>query len=248
MKTLFPSPRLAPYVEGYYFSPYLSAEGFPAWFPANSASYLKLSLASAILSGQATKPMRADLAADGRAGLGVKLRIGALQALFGIPAGELTDRIVRLDEILGSVAAELVEQMAGAATPAAQVQHIERALAHCLQKRPSPDRALEQRAACLLRQRPDLPIAGLADELGYSSRQLQRKLEDAAGLSPRLLKRLCRFEQALDGIRASPSGTPLDWPALALACGYSDQAHFIRDFREFSGYTPAEYRASLPAD
>jgi AraC-like DNA-binding protein len=107
---------------------------------------------------------------------------------------------------------------------------------------------IEQQAVAVMRQLPATPIAQLARELGYSSRQLQRKLNDFVGLSPRLYKRICRFEKALALIHAALSLKPIRWSALARACGYSDQAHFIRDFHELAGCTPAQYLTSLSAN
>jgi AraC-like DNA-binding protein len=40
----------------------------------------------------------------------------------------------------------------------------------------------------------------------------------------------------------------VDWTDIAVACGYFDQAHFIHDFRDFSGFTPEEYFALKGSD
>ncbi|MGH9674878.1 MAG: AraC family transcriptional regulator, partial [Bryobacteraceae bacterium] len=56
------------------------------------------------------------------------------------------------------------------------------------------------------------------------------------------LARVVRFQQVL---RAAAAGPVRDWAALALSTGYYDQAHCIRDFREFSGESPAAYAARV---
>jgi len=58
------------------------------------------------------------------------------------------------------------------------------------------------------------------------------------GLTPKLYCRVQRFQQVL---RLLDTGRPFDWANVALACGYYDQAHFIRDFRAFSGLSPTTY-------
>ena len=61
------------------------------------------------------------------------------------------------------------------------------------------------------------------------------------GLTPKRLARVIRFRHAL--AQAQRSRT-VDWAQLALECGYFDQAHFINEFRELAGTTPAEYAAT----
>lgn len=244
MKVFLPSKALAPYVEAYYLSPNLRQNGSTPCFPAISTSYVKLSSVSAVVSGQTTKPTVADSEFGDMTGLGVKLCAGAFYALFGLPASELTNQVIRLDEVLGRTTTELVEQLAAEASPADRVRSLERTLLHCVQRAHQRDDLIAQQLVAALRRLPAMPISKLAEELGYSARQLQRKLNAVVGLSPRLYQRICRFEKALDLIHASPEANKISWVTIALSCGYSDQAHFIRDFHEFAGCTPGRYLAS----
>jgi AraC-like DNA-binding protein len=82
-------------------------------------------------------------------------------------------------------------------------------------------------------------IRGLADRLSWSSRQLQRRFRDAVGISPKLFCRMQRFQRVFAAMDHRSS----DWVNAAVDCGYYDQAHLIRDYREFSGKTPT----SLPS-
>jgi len=243
-KVLFPSEALAPYVEAYYLSTDLQQGTLTARFPAISTSYIKLSSGTAVVSGQATKPTVTDAGSGDLAGLGVKLRAGAFYTLFGIPACELTNQVIGLDEVLGHAATDLIEQLAEEANPLGRVRCLERTLMRLAQRDNRHDDLSTQQMVAAMRRLPTMPIAQLAGELGYSARQLQRKLNCVIGLSSRLYKRIYRFEKALDLIHASVGHKPISWSAVALACDYSDQAHFIRDFHEFAGCTPGRYLAS----
>jgi AraC-like DNA-binding protein len=53
-----------------------------------------------------------------------------------------------------------------------------------------------------------------------------------------MFARVCSFQRAIDWIGHKPA---VDWADAAVACGYYDQAHFIHEFRAFSGLTPASY-------
>ena len=61
------------------------------------------------------------------------------------------------------------------------------------------------------------------------------------GLTPKHYCRIRRFQRA---VTLANCGRHVDWPQVALDCGYFDQAHFINDFRSFSGLTPTRYLAA----
>ncbi|NMO17646.1 AraC family transcriptional regulator [Pyxidicoccus fallax] len=79
-------------------------------------------------------------------------------------------------------------------------------------------------------------MAGLARSLGVSERTLHRDVLDEAGVPPKLLARVLRFQRAVSLLR---SGTEEDLASVALACGYADQAHLSREVKELSGVTPS---------
>src|SRR6185369_16293025 len=79
-----------------------------------------------------------------------------------------------------------------------------------------------------------LDLASLAGHLGISSRQLERRFERRVGLPPKLFGRMQRFQRVFHQIE---DGRP-SWVNAAVACGYYDQAHLIRDFKDFSGEAP----------
>jgi AraC-like DNA-binding protein len=85
-------------------------------------------------------------------------------------------------------------------------------------------------------------IAELADQLGWSRKHLAGRFASEIGRPPKTVARLLRFERVhgLLGATASP-----DWSALAYDCGYADQSHLVRDFRDFTGTTPTRYLAEL---
>jgi AraC-like DNA-binding protein len=87
-------------------------------------------------------------------------------------------------------------------------------------------------AARRLTETPDL--GGLAAALDISPRQLERRFKREVGVGPKLFCRIQRFQKVF---RELESGG--NWVQAALACGYYDQAHLVRDMRQFSGETPS---------
>jgi AraC-like DNA-binding protein len=85
-------------------------------------------------------------------------------------------------------------------------------------------------------------IAELADYCNLTIRQLQRQFEAATGVSPKSLARSIRFEGIRHRLMFEPETNLTD---LAYEFGYSDQAHFIHDFKAFTDKTPSEFAAEM---
>lgn len=75
-------------------------------------------------------------------------------------------------------------------------------------------------------------------ELGLSERGLQRLFETSVGLTPRMYGRICLFDAAFQALERRRYTRLSD---IAYEQGYADQSHFIRAFKEFTGFTPGEY-------
>ncbi len=91
--------------------------------------------------------------------------------------------------------------------------------------------------AGLLRENPEATIGQLAAACGLTVRTLERRLQSACGLSPTRLRSILRFFRSYLLLSRSPQRRLTD---VAYSAGYSDQAHFIRDFRRFAGVRPGE--------
>ncbi len=84
----------------------------------------------------------------------------------------------------------------------------------------------------------DTPILQLPDRYNVSERNLERKFKKSVGISPKKFQRIIRFEKALQRLTTAQY-TSL--AALAHELNYTDQSHFIKDFKMFSGMTPVEF-------
>jgi AraC-like DNA-binding protein len=88
--------------------------------------------------------------------------------------------------------------------------------------------------------RPEARVAEIAKCAGLSQRRLIELFTAAVGLTPKRFGRIRRFQRATALARKAA----LDWTRIAHECGYYDQAHLIRDFRELAEVTPSDL---LPA-
>jgi AraC-like DNA-binding protein len=77
-------------------------------------------------------------------------------------------------------------------------------------------------------------IASIAERLGWSRKHLAAGFSNAIGIGPKTLSRIARFNRALDLARQPAA----NWADIAADCGYADQAHLVREFRDLAGETP----------
>ena len=82
-------------------------------------------------------------------------------------------------------------------------------------------------------------VREVSDSTGYSAKRFIRLFHDNVGLTPKMFCRVQRFQTVLDQIGG---GRQMEWASIALCSGYFDQSHLIRDFREFAGVTPRQYK------
>jgi AraC-like DNA-binding protein len=88
--------------------------------------------------------------------------------------------------------------------------------------------------------RPDvINIARLNEKIGYSQKHFGQMFKSHVGVTPKSYLKIMRFQKAVRTIDAANGGT--DWGMIAQDCGFYDQAHFINDFKHFSGFTPEQY-------
>jgi AraC-like DNA-binding protein len=178
---------------------------------------------------------------------GVEVRLTPLGArkLLGIPMGELTNEAVELEDVLGTGADELIERLADAGGPRERFALLDARLARRAAEegyRPAPEVAWAW--GRLQSSHGAVPVGELAGEIGWSHRRFVDRFRDQVGLAPKTFARVLRFSRVVDLLLGADE---VRWAELAHGCGYYDQPHFNRDFRQFAGMTPTEYlRHRLP--
>lgn len=94
----------------------------------------------------------------------------------------------------------------------------------------------------ILSEKGTAPISELLAEFRINSRQLERVFRAETGLSPKLFSRIVRFNHAKRMIEKNPD---ISLAQLTYDCGYSDQAHFNKNFRELFDLSPADFKRQL---
>ena len=160
-------------------------------------------------------------------------------------AHEVANACTPLDDLLGPLASELTERLAGTPDWAARFDLVDRMLLRLLDDAPEPDPAVEWAWSQLERSSGRVPVSVLADEIGWSRRHFGVRFRDGVGLAPKPTGRVLRFRRACDLLEAGPVRSIAD---LAAACGYADHSHLVREFRALGGCTPSQFVADRLPD
>lgn len=168
--------------------------------------------------------------------------------LLGVPQNcSFDDHATSLYDMLANKIMPLLNQIEDAAGNSRRViKLVNDWLENQLVKNEKIDVARISRACLLIEaNQGSLPIGELAKKLWLSKRVLEYQFQEQVGLSPKLYSRITRFNALMTGIKHKKV---TDWQELVMKYNYFDQAHFIKEFKRFSGSSPAhqpEVRAIL---
>lgn len=166
--------------------------------------------------------------------LGLRLAGGVGPCLLGVEASEVLDRTPDLTDLLPARAARRIAD-AVAADPVGALA----GWAHAaIEERPLDPVGLEVHRLSAA----GAPVAAIADRVGLSPRQLQRRCLALFGYGPRHLRRVLRLGRAVDAVRA---GAGL--AAVAACSGFADQAHLCREVKDLTGVTPSRLLEAVGA-
>lgn len=169
--------------------------------------------------------------------------IGAYRILE-LPLHEVTNRITAVDDVMGKMARQLVSNLESTSTWHERYGLVESFLIERLVMSRPEATGMTWAWRQLADAHGSIPIGPIAVELGWSHRHLIQRFREQIGMSPKKVARQLRFLRAVDLLTERPDRSIA---SIGEDAGYFDQAHFARDFREFTGLTPAAYRRDASA-
>jgi AraC-like DNA-binding protein len=170
---------------------------------------------------------------------GVRFSPGVIPGFINVLAEELTERELDLLEVSG-FAQRIFENIVQAPLLGDQMRLFNDYLAPRLMGRTSALTAMVIQQA--LRHRGDIRIQQLEELSGYTSRTLHRQFSQDTGMSPKTFCRIIRCQAALDTLNTQHD---VSFSELALDLGFSDQSHFLRDFKKLVSTTPCDYQRKM---
>ncbi|ONI79813.1 AraC family transcriptional regulator [Actinosynnema sp. ALI-1.44] len=170
--------------------------------------------------------------------VGVHLKPWGLAPFLPMPAAELCDRPVTLEQVWGrSATAGLRDRLATAKGPHEMLTLLEQELTRRLRETAGLG-LVRHTSNAIATTSGAVAIGDLSVAAGVSSTHLAQRFKELVGVTPKRLARAYRFTATVFAINPAE---PVDWGDLACAAGYFDQAHFSHEFRAFTGLTPTRY-------
>ncbi|WP_394825491.1 helix-turn-helix domain-containing protein [Pendulispora albinea] len=178
--------------------------------------------------------------------IGVHFKPGGASAVLGVPLHVLLGKHVALEDVWGSFAADLLDQVRSTRDPVERLARLERGVVARTRGAPGPGTIPGAVLYGLNAFRANVESARIDDvarDIGLSTRRLSQLFRDWVGMPPKRYARLLRLQSAL--AMAAPE---VGWGRVAHACGYFDQSHFINEFHAITGTHPHRYFAERTAE
>ena len=174
--------------------------------------------------------------------LGIEFRPGMAYRFLDVSMAELTNGVYPVGAIFGRMGMELQWQIENVLTLEEKVGLIQRFLIHRLHSLSNQDRLIDAAVSMIQSNSGLMPVKTLCRELGYSKRYLDRKFRERLGFSPKTLSRILRFQSVCNRLMMQQDSIAL-WKEFSDS--YYDQAHFIKEFKYFTGFSPLNYAQQI---
>jgi AraC-like DNA-binding protein len=186
--------------------------------------------------GQLTEPLKIE--PTGITGIfSVRFHHDGFIPFATIPIKEMDDQAIPLEKLFGIQGAELEKNVLKASTVQEKINIVETFLLERLNTE-TIDRIVQTTVDLLLNVDGKISVNELSKQTNINRRQLERKFSSAIGLSPKQLSKTIRLQTTIKHLLNKEYAS---LTALAYESEYYDQAHFIKDFKEFTGFTPKEF-------
>ncbi len=159
---------------------------------------------------------------------------------FDVPIRNFLDQTIDARELWGNESSMIVQKLKALDSIDERFKLIEQFLLERLNEYRKNDNPLDDAVRLIRNSKGQLTIEEVCDTTNISKKQLERKFLASLGTTPKVFARITRFLNICQHMESYREQTLTQ---LALDCGYYDQAHFVKDFKEFSGLTPTEFQA-----
>lgn len=190
--------------------------------------------------GQITKYI--EIAATGVSGIiSARFLPEGISPFINMPVTSLENRAVDIAEIYGDDGIRLEKVVIKANGNDERIKLIERFLLSKLAEPTTIDAMTKSCVEAIFQSRGQIGVVELADKMNIHRRNMERKFASTIGISPKQLARVARLQATLKMLDQKKI---TNLTSLAYENGYYDQAHFIRDFKEFTGMSPKSFYAA----
>lgn len=261
-ETFAPAPALSDVVDWYYVLEHEREVATPDILevPANCAVALVLTygdkleqveardrvaiLPSSFVTGPTGQRRTLRLAGRHRI-IGVVLKAPAVSTVLDVRGKELLDQRIPLETVLGAAAVELVERVAEARSRGEAVNVLQDILQTRLRTASFQAKRVGAALDYIISSRGAIDVNVLSERVNMSPRQLRRCFKEHLGMGPKRVARIKRFAYVNTLLTRRPH---LNWQDVTFLAGFYDQAHFIKEFKQFAGIVPSQLALEAMAE
>ena len=192
------------------------------------------------VSGVRTQPITIPAGRDSRM-LIVTFKKGKAHPFYEFPMTELANLVVDANLVFGKNLRELRDRLLHSPSISHMFLLVEKFLlqqAGDSLRASTPSKCVEYVVSNIAKQPTTLGLQQLSSQIGYSQKHFIDLFKRQVGVPPKQYLKIMRFQKAVQEIE---NNRPIQWSRLAMESEFYDQAHFINDFKVFSGFTPNEY-------
>ena len=180
-----------------------------------------------------------EIKATGKIGVfGIRFLPNGLKPFVRFDINEITGKTVAIRDLWGKEGEILEDRILNAPSIEQKIFLLEVFLIRKLRNVTDNDAVVDRCVDSILRSDGNITITDLAYQLNIGTRHLERKFVSSVGVSPKLLSRIIRFNNTLNLLDHKQFSS---LTMVAYEGGFYDQAHFIKDFKDFTGLNPKQY-------
>jgi len=173
---------------------------------------------------------------------GIKFKPGGFYPFVNAPISRFTNACVSCWDVFGVESKALEEALLSREDEAEMIELAEKFLRERLPEQDKNVRVINEIVDCIIADREITKVDDVVGRFNLNKRTVQRLFRQYVGVSPKWVIKRYRLHEVAERLA---EGEVVDWPGMVVELGYSDQAHFIKDFKTIVGRTPAEYAKGL---
>jgi len=171
---------------------------------------------------------------------GIRFLPSQINRFFKLPFEDIHKKPIRLNRIMKREFPQLEEKLFSVGTFPERIKVMEDYLKKQLLKNEfNINHNLLNAIHRILKSKGNLKIEDISNEISLSSRYTRKLFKEQLGITPKEFTKIIRFQNAYRTLLETPNHRQID---LAIENGYFDQAHFIKEFKDYTGVTPTEYK------
>lgn len=166
--------------------------------------------------------------------IGISFKNSGAYSLFGFPLTEFNNYVTDIENIWNNKVIDIRDRILELESIQSRFKLLDKLLTHEIKKEASLNKSVEFAISLM----DSNTISEISQKVGFTNKHLNDLFKKYMGISPNKYRRIRQFQKSVNMIGLD---TNVDFQEIAFISGYFDQSHFIRDFKEFTDFTPTEY-------